>query len=191
MIAIVSVLSIGCGRKVSPSVNASSDTNAPTADYDSKGKLIKLSYDRDHDGKIDTWGYMDGARVVRVEVDEDGDGQVDLWEYHNAETAPASPKPPADVDVTLERIEIATRHDGKVSRRQYYEHGVMVRVEEDTDGNGAIDKWETYQDGGLVLLALDSSGRGTADHRYIYNADGSLNREEFDPTGTGSFKAAQ
>ena len=52
--------------------------------YDkASGRLTRLEYDANGDGKTDTWGYMDGMRVVRVEVDEDGDGKIDRWEYHN------------------------------------------------------------------------------------------------------------
>src|SRR5262245_46752561 len=52
------------------------------SEYSKEGRLTRLTYDKNGDGKPDTWGYMDGTRVVRVEVDEDGDGQVDRWEYH-------------------------------------------------------------------------------------------------------------
>lgn len=64
----------------------------------------------------------------------------------------------------------------------------MTRVEEDTDGNGAIDKWETYSGGALAVLALDTTGRGTPDRRLIYRPDGSLDRIEADPSGTGRFE---
>src|SRR4029079_4874601 len=60
-------------------------------DYDKNGRLTKLEYDSDGNGKIDTWGYMDGTRVVRVEVDEDGDGKVDRWEFHTAQGPQGSP----------------------------------------------------------------------------------------------------
>ena len=65
----------------------------------------------------------------------------------------------------------------------------MARVEEDTDGNGAIDKWETYAGGTLVLLALDTQGRGRPDRRLIYRPDGSFDRIEADPSGSGRFEA--
>jgi hypothetical protein len=67
----------------------------------------------------------------------------------------------------------------------------MERVEEDTDGNGSIDKWETYADGALAVLALDIQGRGTPDRRLIYRPDGSLERIEADPTGSGQFQAVK
>jgi hypothetical protein len=160
--------------------------------YDQAGKLEKLQYDRNGDGKVDTWGYMDGARVVRVEVDENGDSRVDRWEYHRATDAgTAAPSPQtalAGPDRTVERIERSTRFDGTVSRREFFDNGTLTRIEEDTDANGAVDKWETYADGTLSLLALDTSGRGTPDRRLVYRADGNLDRIEEDPTGSGSFR---
>jgi hypothetical protein len=171
--------------------------------YDDKGKLQKIQYDRNGDGKPDAWGYMDGSRVVRVEVDVNGDGTVDRWEYHSSRDqgsgigdqggaqsrAPKAESPAGErVDPTLERIEEATKFDGKVSRKEFFTAGVLARVEEDTDGDGRIDKWETYTDGVLSMMAIDTSGRGTPDRRLVYGADGSLDRIEADPTGSGQFQ---
>jgi len=159
-------------------------------EYDSSGTLRKIEYDRNNDGKIDAWGYMDGSRVVRVELDENGDGQVDRWEYHREPTAgaPAAPAPGGDrVDRTIERVERATRFDGRVSRTEYFTDGVLSKIEEDTDGDGKMDKWETYTDGSLSVLELDTEGRGTPNRRLIYRPDGSLDHMEADPTGSGSF----
>jgi antitoxin component YwqK of YwqJK toxin-antitoxin module len=172
------------------------------SEYDKSGRLTRLTYDRNGDGKIDTWGYMDGSRVVRVEVDENGDGQVDRWEYHAAAAAQGargaqgaqgaqgtqSATAVDGVDLTLERIDRATKFDGKVSRHDYFENGVLLRVEEDTDGDGKIDKWETYSGGTLAIMAIDTKGRGTPDRRLIYQSDGTLSRIETDPNATGTFR---
>ena len=166
--------------------------NSATADrihpeYDTTGKLKRLEWDSKGDGKIDTWGYMDGAQVVRVEVDEDGDGKVDRWEYHRASPAEergASTGP----DKTIERIERSTRHNGTVSRWEYFDNdGSLTRIEEDTDGDGKVDKWETYKDGALSMMALDTQGHGKPDRRLIYLPNGTLDRIETDPTGSGQF----
>lgn len=83
--------------------------------YDQSGKLEKLEYDRNADGKVDTWGFMDGTRVVRVEADENGDGKVDSWEFHKAASAgPAGAT--TSPETSVERIEKATKFDGRVSR---------------------------------------------------------------------------
>ncbi len=160
-------------------------------EYDASGKLQKLEYDRNKDGKVDTWGYMDGARVVRVEVDENGDGTVDRWEFHRNDAAAtgtaAADIAGAGVDKSVERIERATKFDGTVSRREYFTNGALTRIEEDTDGNGKVDKWETYTNGSLALMALDTAGRGTPDRRLVYRPDGSMDHIETDPNGTGTF----
>ena len=183
--------------------------------YDAAGALTKLDADSDHDGLIDMWAYMDGARVVRVEVDENGDGTVDRWEYHSVgqerqeglerrerqegKDSPArKPQMPRPLvlrrgglespDKTIEHIERATRRDGVVSRWEYFENGFLVRVEEDRNGDGKIDKWETYSDGSLSTMAIDTMRRGKADRRLVYRPDGTLDRIEIDPTGTGIFR---
>lgn len=155
--------------------------------YDSaNGRLTKLDYDADKDGKADTWAYMDGSRLIRLEADENNDGKIDRWEYYPALV------PGASTVVTTrpspERIERATRLDGQISRREFFSGTEMVRVEEDTDANGATDKWETYADGALTVLALDTSGKGRPDRRLIYRADGSLDYIEADATGSGNFQ---
>jgi len=180
---------------VTMSVSACQQTGASSAaaermhpEYDNAtGQLKRLQWDSKGDGKIDTWGYMDGARVVRVEVDEDGDGKVDHWEYHRAPAA-GERGGPAGPDKTIERIERSTRRDGKVSRWEYFDdNGSLARLEEDTDGDGKVDKWETYKDGALAMMALDTQGHGKPDRRLIYLPDGTLDRIETDPTGSGQF----
>jgi hypothetical protein len=152
-------------------------------EYDDSGRLTRLLYDRDGDGKVDTWAYMDGARIVRAEVDENGDGTVDRWEYYrDGSSGSAGQGSPAIApDRTIERIERAKRLDGKISRTEYFENGELTRVEEDTDGNGVIDKWERYVGGSLSIMALDTRGSGKPDRRFIYRPDGSFDRIEQDP----------
>jgi hypothetical protein len=193
-------------------------------EYNESGRLTRLTYDRNGDGKIDTWGYMDGSRVLRIEVDDNGDGQIDRWEYHTdpkgsagsngsdgskgsrgsdgskgSDGSTGSTGSTGSIgsigsssgdagDVTLERIDRATKFDGKISRREYFEHGALTRIEEDTDGDGKIDKWETYSAGTLATLAIDTKARGTPDRRLIYQPDGTLSRIETDPSGTGTWR---
>ena len=201
-LALLSVIAAGCGPAAATTEAESAVKKDVKSEYDKSGRLTRLEYDRNGDGKIDTWGYMDGSRVVRVEVDEDGDGKVDRWEYHrdltttndsrNSTGSSGSPGASGSAsagggDPTLERIERATKHDGKVSRREYFENGLLARVEEDTDGDGNIDKWETYSGGTLAIMAIDTKGRGTPDRRLIYQPDGTLSRIEMDPSGTGTW----
>ena len=173
-----------------------STTEAATkvkSEYNDSGRLTRLTADRNGDGKIDTFGYMDGSRVLRVEVDENGDGKIDRWEYHTDSTGSTGSNGATGAnadggDVTLERIDRATKFDGKISRREYFEHGALTRIEEDTDGDGKIDKWETYSAGTLAIMAIDTKARGIPDRRLIYQPDGTLNRIETDPSGTGTWR---
>jgi hypothetical protein len=180
-LALLSCLAAACQ-------NAASSTAAEgriEPSYDkSTGKLTRLSYDANGDGTHDTWAFMDGARLTRLEADENQDGRIDRWEYYPATAGGGLKQPP-------ERIERATRLDGQVSRREFFESGVMARVEEDTDGNGKTDKWETYTNGALTVLALDTGGSGKPDRRFVYAADGTLDRIEADPTGSGRFEVVK
>ena len=153
------------------------------AEYDKKtGRLTRLEYDGNSNGKPDTWAFMDGTRLIRLEADENEDGKVDRWEYY-----PPSPHSPAGRPVP-ERIERSTRMDGRISRREFFEAGQLARIDEDTDGDGANDKWETYTAGVLTVMALDTEHRGKPDRRLIYTPDGALDRIEVDPTGSGRFQ---
>ena len=190
--ALTAVATVACGSGTAPEAAAKKNLQS---EYNESGRLTRLTYDRNGDGKIDTWGYMDGARVIRIEVDENGDGKIDRWEYHTDSkgsegSGGATPSMASNgdaVDVTLERIERATKFDGKISRREFFERGVLTRIEEDTDGDGKIDKWETYSAGTLAIMAIDTKARGTPDRRLIYQSDGTLNRIETDPSGNGAW----
>jgi hypothetical protein len=186
-VALVALLTstVACGTSASKPAGSAAADRLQT-EYDTAGRLTRLAYDRDGDGKVDAWGYMDGARVVRVEVDENADGKPDSWEYHSPTAAPGTT--PGGIDKTIERVERATQFDGRVTRREYFDAGVLTRVEEDTDGDGKNDKWETYVNGALATMALDTQGRGTPDRRMIYGADGSLIRIEVDTEGAGVFR---
>jgi hypothetical protein len=174
----------GCDQAAARASEEAQRRVQPTYDK-TTGKLTKLSYDANSNGKPDTWAFMDGARLVRLEADENEDTLIDRWEYYPTGDGATSAKGPP------ERIERATHGDGKVSRREFFDSGVLARIEEDVDGNGLLDKWETYANGALTLLALDTSGGGKPDRRFIYRADGSLDRVEADPAGSGNFQTVK
>ena len=75
------------------------------------------------------------------------------------------------------RIEISTRHDGKVTRIEHFRKDVLVSAEEDTDEDGRMDKWETFDGARLASVAFDTPHRGTPDRRLLYGADGSVRLE--------------
>jgi hypothetical protein len=180
-LAFIVGLATGCGGVV-PSTDAAGRI---TPAYDeTTGRLTRLAYDSNDNGRDDTWASMDGTRLITLEADENEDGTIDRWEHYPATSAAGPRQSP-------ERIERATRLDGQVSRREYFEKGVLTRIEEDTDGNGAVDKWETYAGGALAVMALDTSGRGKPDRRLVYRPDGSLDRIEADPAGSGAFEVVR
>ncbi|MEO5896058.1 MAG: hypothetical protein ABIS06_10180 [Vicinamibacterales bacterium] len=171
----------GCDQASAKAKEEAQRRLQPTYDR-TTGKLTKLSYDSNSNGKPDTWAFMDGAKLVRLEADENEDALIDRWEFYPEGEGVTSAKGPPD------RIERATHGDGKVSRREFFEGGALVRIEEDVDGNSAVDKWETYAGGALTIMSLDTTGAGKPDRRLIYRADGSLDRIEADPTGSGVFQ---
>jgi hypothetical protein len=160
-------------------------------EYESKtGKLVLLRYDTNADGNVDVWSYMDGARIVRIEIDKNEDRKIERWEHYG---------PPgntlikigfsrlndgiedswsyASADGTVGRIEISTRRNGRISRTEYYEKDVMVRVEEDTDDDGKLDKWERFENGRLASVDLDTTRSGTPNRRIVHLPDGSSKLE--------------
>lgn len=152
------------------------------AQYDDKsGRLSRLDYDANGNGKPDTWAFMDGMQIIKLEADENEDGKVDRWEC-TAFQCKGRGKP------APERIDRATRLDGRVSRREFFEQGRLARIEEDTDADGSTDKWSTYAGGTLATLSMDTQRRGKPDRRLIYRPDGTLDRIETDSAGTGNFQ---
>jgi hypothetical protein len=176
-LAVAAAVVAGCAsppppdspERVTPSYNAGT------------GRLEKITYDRNGDGRPDASAYMDGTRITRAELDEDFDGRFDRWEFYAGAGA-------SRAAAVLARVEQATRPDGRVSRWETYADGQLASAEEDTDGDGRPDKWETWEAGALRSMALDPAGRGTPDRRLVYPPDGSEPRLEVDPDGTGRFQ---
>ena len=51
------------------------------AKYDqTTGRLSRLEFDSNNNGKPDTWAFMDGTRIDKLEADENEDGKIDRWE---------------------------------------------------------------------------------------------------------------
>jgi hypothetical protein len=172
----------------------------PTYDK-ATGKLKELTYDSNHNGKIDTWTEMDGARPLRSRIDRDEDGTIDRWEYYDAagaltkvgfsRTRPGVPDAWAfsGPDGQVARVESSSAGDeNRIDRREFYERGVMVRSESDTNGDGRIDQWETYEAGALKTAAMDENGDGRADRRLTYGAAGVLVSIESEPDASGAFR---
>jgi hypothetical protein len=173
-------LALACSAPLPPS----SGNRAATPIYSKDtGRLEQLVSDRDGDGKLDTRAFMDGTTLQRIEIDRNADGTPDRWEhYHSAANARARS------EVEIERAEEANRFDKRITHREFYERGTVVRIEEDINADGRTDKWEHYASGQLVRVELDLKGAGFPDRRMTYRRDGSVDRVEVDPEGRGNWR---
>jgi len=175
-IAIASIVLAG-GCAADPAAAGGDIT--PTYNKDT-GRLERITYDRNADGRIDATAFMDGTRIVRAELDEDFDGVVDRWEYY--EPGEATTRVRGSVALkgagVLTRVEQAAGAPGKVSRWESYAGGALAEATEDADGDGRVDKWETWSDGSLASVALDTTGQGRPDRRLVYPATGGEPRLE-------------
>jgi hypothetical protein len=176
---------VGCQQ--APTTSGNTEV-VPTYNTDT-GRLERINYDRNTDGKPDAWLYMDGTRATRAELDENNDGTVDRWEYYRTDvpTVSGGAVPRGE----LVKAEQAMRFDGKISRWESYEKGQLAQVQEDTTGDGRPDKWETWTGGSLTEVALDTKGTGKADRRIVYPADGGTPRLLVDNKGDGTFRPVE
>jgi hypothetical protein len=182
-------LTAACSPASAPAAAAQRVTPAYSA---ATGRLEKLTYDRNGDGRSDAWVEMDGARLLRADLDEDFDGRVDRREFYSAGETGVRTGGTTTVKGlgVLSRVEVPSAAGGRAARVETYERGILTAAEEDSDGDGRPDKWERYENGALATLALDTRGRGFADRRLVYGRDGGPPRLETDPDGTGFFRAA-
>ena len=147
------------------------------------GRLQEVTYDRNEDGLVDAWLFMDGADLERAEMDEDFDGTIDRWEQYTIEGTAAQEDGASLVELL---VELSDRGDGRVTRREYYQAGVLLRAEQDTTGDGAVNKWEAYEAGVLVSVELDERGEGRPTRRLRYSG-GRFIGIETDEDGDGVF----
>src|SRR5215210_3756707 len=105
-----------------------------TPTYDkTTGKLKELTYDYNHNGKVDTWTDMDAARPVQTRMDRNEDGRLDRWEYYDAQGK-------------LVKVGFSRKDDGKADAWAF--SGADGKVERIEISSGAdekkIDRWERY-----------------------------------------------
>ena len=192
-----------------PDRDTTRKTTVPT--YDKKtGKLTELTYDRNHNGVIDTWTEMDGTRPVMSKIDLNEDGKIDRWEYYGPKgellkvgfSRKDDGKPDAwayaGADGKVVRVEISSTGDEKrIDRWEHYDPSrvepngdtsrALVSAEEDTNGDGRPDKWETYENGAIQSVAFDETGKGVPTRRLNYRG-GRLVQIDTDPDGKTGFK---
>ena len=186
------------------------DRDRPAAEYQPEtGRLQRLAFDSNDDGRNDATGVLDGARVKQIEVDTTGNGRVDRWEFYDADGAGSKvglsrqddgvmdAVAVYDEDQHLLRLEVSTHRDNRFDRVEFYQAGRLARAEEDTDADGAVDKWETYRSNPLTgpgeppvfvsAVAFDDAAARRPTRRLVYGRDGQVARVEFDRDGDGSF----
>lgn len=174
---LVALAPMGCAA---PAAGPADVTVTPVYAKDT-GRLEQIVSDRNGDGAVDARAYMDGARLERIEIDRNGDRRADRWEYYGTPGRPGAP-------VQIERAEEANGPDDRVTRREFYQGGVVLRVEEDTDGDGRVDKWEHFEGGQLASIDLDLQGAGFPDRRMHYRRDGSVSSVEVATERGGAWK---
>ncbi len=163
-------------------------------------QLIRLDYDYDGNGLIDVRTHMYNGRPVRLEGDTDQDGHIDRWEHYGSEGRLERLGGSTEADGIEDswaypsgddlRLEISTRRDGVVDRREFYTRDVLQRVEVDTNLDGRVDTWEQYAEGRLTTILVDEDKRaGRPTRRIVYS--GGAARVDVDPDGDGRFTPAE
>jgi hypothetical protein len=156
--------------------------------YDRWGRIQRLEYDSNGDGKPDQIALHDGERIPHeVDLDLDFDGQTDRWEEYDKEQhlvrvgvsrrnngRPDEWSTPGPGDKAV-RTDRDLDGDGKPERSEFFDaEGRLARVELDTDRNARTDRWQTWRAGRLVSEDLDIDGDGKPDRRLLYRADGQV-----------------
>jgi hypothetical protein len=185
------VLAAGCAAGTTPG-NVTPATSTATPVYNPKsGQLEQIVSDSNGDGMVDTRAFMSGRTLQRFVVDRIHDGSADRFEFYvEAPPERVDPTSPAG-RAEIERVEEANGPDGKqITRREFYERGDLARVEDDSNNDGRLDRWELYEAGLLMRIDMDVNGSGFPTRRLVYRKDGSIDRVEVDPGGTGSWREA-
>jgi hypothetical protein len=155
--------------------------------YDPWGRLEKIEWDSNGDGRPDHIAHYEGGRIARlIEIDENYEGTIDRWEYYDeagvlikigsARRGTGAPDYwiyPGPNGLPR-RIEIDDDRDGKVERAEIFEDGQLVAVELDTDRDGRVDRWQRWVKGKLRGEDLDTDGDGKPDRRIAYDEHGAI-----------------
>jgi hypothetical protein len=158
--------------------------------YDAWGRLERIEYDQNGDGRTDHIAHHDGAKSPRlIEIDEDFDGSIDRWEDYDAagtlvKVGASRRGRGPDVwsfpgpDSLPARKEYDDDGDGRIDRVEILQAGRIARVELDADRDGRIDRWQEWRDGRLVSEDLDTDRDGRPDRRLHYTSSGGVARLE-------------
>jgi len=154
-------------------------------------QLVRLDYDYDRDGRIDVRTYIRDGKAFRLEGDANADGRVDRWEYYGASgellRIGASAEDDGREDTWIRvvgderHVDISTRRDGLIDRREVYREDVLLRAEWDTNHDGLTDRWEEFTAGVVTGVLVDEYrmlGRPT--RRISYSPSGEARVERIE-----------
>jgi hypothetical protein len=155
--------------------------------YDAWGRLQRIEYDSNGDGRPDQIALHDGRKHPhQLDVDSDFDGRTDRWERYDDEgrllkvgTASAPGRAP-DLWTVIgppgapERREHDADGDGVMERIDVVRDGRVAAVELDSDRDGRIDRWQVWEQGRLVSEGLDTDRDGAADRTVRYDPRGKV-----------------
>jgi len=162
------------------------DRGAYKAFYDPWGRLQRIEYDSNGDGRPDHVAHHGGARTPHLlEVDEDFDSRTDRWEEYDPRgvltrlgvSRRGDDRPdywivPGPDGLTPVRKEYDDDGEGRVDRAEVLTGGVVTRLEADADRDGRMDRWRSFSAGRLVAEELDTDGDGKPDRRIRYGDKG-------------------
>jgi hypothetical protein len=155
--------------------------------YDAWGRMQRIEYDSNGDGRPDHIARHDGRRRPhQVDVDSDFDGRTDRWERYDDEgrllkvgtarepgrapdlwTSAAAPGDP-------ERREHDPDGDGVIDRVEILRDGRVTEVQVDGDRDGRIDRWQRWEQGHLRSEDLDTDRDGAPDRTVRYDPRGKI-----------------
>lgn len=155
--------------------------------YDAWGRLQRIEYDSNGDGRPDHIARHDGRHhPYQLDVDSDFDGRTDRWERYDDEgrllKVGTASKPGGAPDLWTsapapgepERREHDADGDGIMERVEIVREGRVVEVQVDGDRDGRMDRWQRWEQGRLVSEDLDTDGDGKADRRVRYDPRGKV-----------------
>lgn len=153
--------------------------------YDHWGRLQRIEYDSNGDGKPDVTAYHDGAKSPhQLAIDEDFDGRSDRWEDYDPQgvllkvglSRRHNGRPDLWVVSTAGDVPLRKDYDddldGRVDRSEIFKRGLLASVELDANRDGKMDRWQDWSTGHLSAEQLDTDGDGTPDRRLTYSATG-------------------
>lgn len=159
--------------------------------YDQWGRLQRIDYDSNGDGKVDYVAHHDGEKSPHLlDIDEDFDGRYDRWEEYDPAgrltKVGVSRRHTGNPDLWLtpgpgdlpSKKEYDDNGDMRIDRTEHLRAGLVVRVELDTDGDGRADRWQNWSTGPLTEEDFDTNGDGVADRRLVYGASGTVLKME-------------